>query len=133
MSQLQAFGNVLSSNTTQSTKAIENEENERLTLARMALQILTGVKEPERSDLMSLYKMVEFLDIEDVKAIMRLGCDTYSDSFNKYPKPYFWKQTKTEVMRKKTAFAPEKIIPKDRPSEEERLAVQKKASQRCLQ
>lgn len=129
MSQLQAFGNVLPSSTTQSTKAIENEENERLSLARMALRILAGVKEPEKANLMSLYKMVEFLDVEDVKSIMRLGCDTYSDSFNKYPKPYFWKQIKKEVMRKKIAFAPEKIIPKDRPSEEERFAVQKKAAE----
>jgi len=125
--QPQAFGNVLPANSTQSTNMIEAEENEHRTLARMALQIITGVKEPEPANLASLFKQIEFLDIEDVKAIMRLGCDTYADKYNKYPTPFFWKGVKREVLRKKTAMAPDKIIPKEKQTETERENVSRMA------
>ncbi len=129
MNQPQVFGNVLPSNTTQTTKVIENGQNEHRALVRMALQVITGVKEPEVANVASLFKQIEFLDIADVKAIMRMGCDTYSDKYNKYPTPFFWKGVKREVLRKKTAMSPEKIIPKDRPSEEERADVSRQASE----
>ena len=131
MNQQQAFGNILPANSTLSANLIENSENERRTLVKMALQILTGVKDPETSNIMSLYKMVEFLDIEDVKLIMRGGCDSYSDKYNKYPTPFFWKGIKNEVMRKKTAMSPEKIIPKERPNETEREKVSKMAREQA--
>ena len=132
MNQLHLTGNVLNANSTQSTNLIESEQNEHRKLARTALQIITGVKEPEASNLASLFRQIEFLDIADVKAIMRLGCDTYSDSYNKYPTPYFWKGVKREVLRKKTAMAPEKIIPRKKQSDQEREEVSKIARELAL-
>jgi hypothetical protein len=43
---------------------IEREENGHLVLARKALQILVGTKEPEGINVAALFKIIEFLDID---------------------------------------------------------------------